>query len=332
MVTWRWAALLSVFVLACGGPASDETPSISTGSLVEAPAVVMASVDPARVPLGDGKISMAPERGSVFACQTRFAGGGAFRDGHWIKADGTWDSTAKITVDGEVTWPQRLSIRVEGSARLIESANLPNHPTGNYPVRPEDDAFQFDRNPNTIREQDLRLSLPLQAIAAAQPSCLPMGAIGVLLTGSVFFNALDAQGKDAVAHEIQDRCHGHPERSGAYHYHDLTPCLSDPGTDHSALMGYAFDGFGIYGPRGEDGRAVTNVALDECHGHTHSIESDGQRVSIYHYHATLEYPYTLGCFKGTPVRSPLTGGPPGRPESTVLSRSGSGPSLSDAGA
>ena len=43
-----------------------------------------------------------------------------------------------------------------------------------------------------------------------------MGPIGFLLTGGVFFNALDAQGKDAVAHEVQDRCQGHPERSGAY--------------------------------------------------------------------------------------------------------------------
>jgi len=24
-------------------------------------------------------------------------------------------------------------------------------------------------------------------------------------------------------------------------------------------------------------------------------------VSMYHYHATYEYPYTLGCFRGTPI-------------------------------
>ena len=43
-----------------------------------------------------------------------------------------------------------------------------------------------------------------------------------MLTGNVFFNALDAVGRDAVAHEIQDACEGHPERSSLYHYHNLS--------------------------------------------------------------------------------------------------------------
>ncbi|MFN8426725.1 MAG: hypothetical protein U0X87_10785 [Anaerolineales bacterium] len=36
-------------------------------------------------------------------------------------------------------------------------------------------------------------------------------------------------------------------------------------------MGYAFDGFGIFGYYGEDGSELTNADLDECHGHTHVI-------------------------------------------------------------
>ena len=34
--------------------------------------------------------------------------------------------------------------------------------------------------------------------------------------------------------------------------------------------------------------------LDACHGHKHKV--GGRRV--YHYHATREFPYTLGCFSG----------------------------------
>ncbi len=139
-------------------------------------------------------------------------------------------------------------------------------------------------------------------MAAATPTCLPGGAIGVLLTGSVFFDALDGEGRDALAHETQDLCQAHPEPSGEYHYHSLTTCLSDPGTGHSALLGYARDGFGIYGVRGENGETLTNADLDACHGHSHSITWDGQTVTLYHYHATNEYPYTLGCFKGTPIK------------------------------
>ena len=66
-------------------------------------------------------------------------------------------------------------------------------------------------------------------------------------------------------------------------------------------MGYAFDGFGVYGHYGENGEILTNADLDACHGHTHMIEWDGQRVEMYHYHATYEYPYTIGCYRGTPV-------------------------------
>ena len=126
----------------------------------------------------------------------------------------------------------------------------------------------------------------------------------MLLTGAPFFNALDAMGRDAVAHEVQDRCQGHPEASGAYHYHNVTACLGSEhvtGT-HSTLVGYAKDGFGLYGNYGQHGEELTNADLDECHGHTHAITWNGAQVSLYHYHATREYPYTLGCYRGTPVR------------------------------
>jgi hypothetical protein len=64
------------------------------------------------------------------------------------------------------------------------------------------------------------------------------------------------------------------------------------------------DGFPIFGPRGDGGRELTNVDLDECHGHTHEVELDGRRVATYHYHFTREYPYTIGCFRGAPARAP----------------------------
>jgi hypothetical protein len=33
----------------------------------------------------------------------------------------------------------------------------------------------------------------------------------------------------------------------------------------------------------------------------HEILWDGKRVTMYHYHMTNEYPYSLGCYKGTPA-------------------------------
>ena len=59
------------------------------------------------LPLGDGKIARGPEVGHVFACAARFEGGGAFRDGPWIRGD-RWDPAAKPVVGGAVAWPTAL--------------------------------------------------------------------------------------------------------------------------------------------------------------------------------------------------------------------------------
>jgi hypothetical protein len=92
-----------------------------------------------------------------------------------------------------------------------------------------------------------------------------------------------------------------------YHYHNLSPCATDAALGHSALVGYALDGFGIYGHHGENGKALTNADLDVCHGHTHEIEWDGKTVEMFHYHATAEFPYTVSCFRGTAVRMNIGG-------------------------
>jgi hypothetical protein len=285
---------------------------LCTSAFVATRLATTPNADLTRLPLGDGRLSDAPRAGNVWSCASRFGGGGAFRRGSWIRDDGTYDFTAKPTVDGTVKWPSQFTITREGEHRLVVANDLPDHPTGAFPISPSDDAFQWDRNPNAITAQDVRITMPLVPAPAAQPSCLPMGPIGVLLSGAYLFNALDARGEDAVAHEIQDGCQGHPERMGAYHYHSLTTCLTDSAASnaHSSLVGYAFDGFGVYGRRGDGGRELTNADLDECHGHTHAIVWDGERRVMYHYHATWEYPYTIGCYRASPVSGGRRG-PPG---------------------
>jgi hypothetical protein len=64
-------------------------------------------------------------------------------------------------------------------------------------------------------------------------------------------------------------------------------------------MGYLIDGFGIYGQYGETGQLLGSKDLDECHGHTHTIAWEGKSVSMYHYHATADFPYTAGCLRGS---------------------------------
>lgn len=260
------------------------------------------NVDLKHLPIGDGKVSTHPEVGSVWPCRTHFNSmAGAHASGDWIHSDGTYDLTAKPTVDGAILWPSQFKIKLQNNIRTILGNRLPKSPTGNFPVSSKDDAYSYDRNPNTITRKEYQLNLPALPQIANEPSCLPMGKIGVLINGGYFFNALDEKGEDAVAHEIQDTCQGHPEHRGAYHYHNVTSCLEEKGSDHSALVGYALDGFGIYGHRGETGKVLTNADLDQCHGHTHEITWNGKPMKLYHYHATWEYPYTVGCYRGMPV-------------------------------
>jgi hypothetical protein len=303
----------SALPVAGGEDASASSSSSSGGSTQDAAAVTSgdaaadawASISLSRLPVGDNRYQQVPAVGYVYSCQATITGGGGSNvEGPWFNGDGTFDFTSKVAVQGSVSWPTHsfaLTLDDAGVSRLVVGNDLPTHATGTFPIATSDPAHAYDGNPNSISAQTISWSLPQMPTVAATPTCLDGGPIGIMLTGSVLFDALDGEGRDAVAHEEQDACQAHPQQQGEYHYHWATTCQADPGTGHSALVGYARDGFGIYGVRGENGQVLSDADLDECHGHTHSITWDGQTVTMYHYHATYEFPYTLGCFRGTPA-------------------------------
>jgi hypothetical protein len=267
----------------------------------------VGAINPKAIPLGDGYISTSPKVGYVDSCQTHFGGiGGAQVVGPWINTSAkTWDSTTKAAVSGTVSWPNASwKVSVQGTKRVLTFNDLPiNHTTGVFPVASSDPAFNYDRNPNSIAARSFAWRLPLNPKAATTPSCTSLGAIGVLDDGVVLFNALDGEGRDAAAHEVLDVCAGHPQMSSVYHHHDVPPCILARATASSTLVGYALDGYGIYVEHDTHGAVLTNTALDACHGRTSAVLWNGKKTAIYHYDATLEYPYTVGCFHGTPISS-----------------------------
>jgi hypothetical protein len=266
-------------------------------------------VDPTKIPIGDGNLSTTNAKvGSIFACRPGVPGGpGAQQIGPWVNTTAkTWDSTRKIRVLGNVNWPHAVfNISISGDRRVIAGNNLPiNHTTGVFPVSASDPAYFYDRNPNSIRAQTINLSLPANPTVANTVSCAFNGAIGILNDGVVLYNAVDLPGRDAPVHEVLDGpCDGHPQIQGEYHHHNIPSCMiaQASGASTSTLVGYAYDGFGIYVERDKNGNLLTNANLDECHGRVGKVMWDGQLVEMYHYVATLEYPYAIGCFKGTPV-------------------------------
>ena len=184
------------------------------------------------------------------------------------------------------------------------------------------------------------------------------GAIAFAVNGVAIYGPEDGPGGDAVAgHEgayEEDRqeiwlglCLGHSGPGGEYHYHADGNCIhwhpegeqtwlnysiesSRTVTEHSPIIGFALDGYSIYGFVGwdedeevsemtssyrlKDGETGYNgiddyeyVAelgdLDSCNGH-YAATPDWPE-GIYHYHSTWEngeggigFPYFINCYRG----------------------------------
>eukprot|EP00808_Paulinella_micropora_P014976 g19618.t1 len=114
-----------------------------------------------------------------------------------------------------------------------------------------------------------------------------------------------------------DECIGHTDRDHSYHYHMPPVCLlrtlnvSTPSARDwwlrdrpettwpargmaSPIVGWALDGFPIYGPYDLNGQLVTAAMLDECNGMF--------VAGMYRYYLTPNWPYVPRCFKGGPSK------------------------------
>lgn len=97
---------------------------------------------------------------------------------------------------------------------------------------------------------------------SGKPTVVGLGQIGVWSNGVAIYNASDGMtyNNDGVWHRNAyyfegssfDNCLGHPDQSGCYHHHVNPKCLYNDAdsTHHSPIIGYAFDGYPIYGAYG----------------------------------------------------------------------------------
>lgn len=311
--TSRQRAVIALTLVALAGVAAASALSAGATRYATTP-TSPGPINPDAIPLGDGYVSSTPKVGYVDSCITTFGGGvGASVDGPWINtAAKTWNETTKVAVNGAIKWPQAYyRVTVSNSTRIVSFNDLPiDHATGSFPISSSDPAYRYDQNPNQIEAHATTWRLPLDPSAAAHSSCTPGGPIGVLEDGVYLYNALDGEGRDAAAHELLDACAGHPDMSDSYHHHDIPECILQKAPNGaSTLVGYALDGYGIYVVKSAEGTLPTNTQLDACHGTTSVVPWNGKPTRIYHYVATIEYPYTVGCFHGTPITVAHAGTP-----------------------
>lgn len=98
---------------------------------------------------------------------------------------------------------------------------------------------------------------------------------------------------DTLQTEQLDECGGHAGRGDDYHYHVKPKCMiaQMKNQGDGAIIGWAFDGFPIYGDNNPDGTIIAAGALDVC---------NGQRDAAfgYRYHTSSEAPYIVQCLMG----------------------------------
>ena len=195
--------------------------------------------------------------------------------------------------------------------------------------------------PNALEAVDQHWELPRDPSEAASPSEIPLlGQIAFTVTGLPIFGPNEAAQPDPygdpVYNGITDGCFGHTAME--YHNHALAQrcltegglvaepwTLAEPDPDlESPILGWALDGFPIYGSYGcldgdctevvefvsgyeqvadpstyawdahEYRESTDPTVLDECNGR---VGPDG----TFRYHATSTFPYVLGCYRGTPL-------------------------------
>jgi len=232
-------------------------------------------------------------------------------------------------VQGEVYWNPIFKTWVNDGMRYFTGNGVPNHPTGTFPVTSGQDAYSYyaavpdpageyaNAAEIPIEEYDLYMAVPTNPIFSNTPTAFSELTIAIAsVTGATFHANIaltaDPLYVDPVAALPLDQCWGHPVHM-QYHYHGYSwKCFPNQGdaNEHSPLFGYALDGFGVFGPRGDGGVLLTNDQLDECHGHTGKIDWDGILSDMYHYHLNNEYPYGPGCFRGTKIGTFSSNGDP----------------------
>lgn len=176
----------------------------------------------------------------------------------WLHAHPDHSATKKdpgvtfVPSDQAAPGESRVSITTKGEQRVIVANGLPDHRTGRFPNRD---------NPNEIRAQTYRFTIPLHPQPAARVTKLVRQPFGIALNGVLFDpgtaeywqNDRDSGWHyDALGGAFSlglDADNAHVQPNGAYHYHGIPTALLarlSSGKKQMTLVGWAADGFPIY--------------------------------------------------------------------------------------
>lgn len=185
------------------------------------------------------------------------------------------------------TFPDLVSTRRDSTYLYVESRGLPSH---NMMVG----ITSWQRQVPLAQPYygSKAWQIPLNPVPAITPvsaaSALYRGAIALAVNGVPIFNALNNRGDDAFLAGELDQWGGHAGKADDYHYH-IAPLHLQALIGADKPIAYALDGYAIYGILEVDGSEPRG--LDAFNGH---VGPNG----IYHYHASMTYPYINGGMYG----------------------------------
>ncbi len=235
-------------------------------------------------------------------------------------------------------------ITIDGNKRRIRANGYPNKAPGQFPNR---------NNPHSISKKNYNLKVPLTPRKNARATNAQNNVFGIALNGVVMEpgtaefwqnNRRSGWNYEAFGGACKlglDKYNAHVQPDGTYHYHGIPTGVlaSSGGKSVPALLGFAADGFPIYGPYGySDPRKKSSVKqlkssyrvksgtrqsgpggryngkftqdwayaagsgdLDQCNGRFAVTPEypDG----TYHYVLTDTFPHIPRCWMGTPDSS-----------------------------
>jgi hypothetical protein len=205
---------------------------------------------------------------------------------------------------------------------FVESDGLPHVPKGapgtyvfSHPMMVGITAWQQQVPLPQNYRGDNAWRIPLKPELAEKPVSakeqLFRGAIALAANGVPIFNPIKNDGRtDTFLAGELDEFGGHCGRADDYHYH-IAPTHLQKYVGAGQPIAYALDGFPIYGlfdPVAKKGGADEDKCcplgsrekLDELNGH-HAPAPEGSppgAKGLYHYHASVKYPYLNGGMRG----------------------------------
>ena len=235
-------------------------------------------------------------------------------------AANTPKSVATSSAIKAAKWNPTVKLTYSKSSVLMQPTGIPNHARDPYYAVPNagvvvPDATTANIIKDPTKAQTYNFTIPTTPKYSSKVTNTSLGSIGVMISGAVLYNPFEGDGKTVamannftitnsagITASFVDKCAGHPTpNNGAYHYHGLPNCVTakvDKTGKPSHIIGFALDGFPIYGDRDTKGKQITAKNLDQCNG-VISATPEFQK-GIYHYVllGTADARSSIACFHG----------------------------------